>query len=125
MRAVLFALFVGCAPTVMQMTPDDPANPDAPVGRLAGPPPALRPGVAAASAPEPPSSEHAGHEHGASTPQTEPTTTGPKTEPEAPKPTPKAPAKKPSKPMQPPASSPAPAPKTPAPAPESHEGHHH
>lgn len=34
-----------CAPRPQQLTASHPANPAAPTGRLAGPPPALRPGV--------------------------------------------------------------------------------
>jgi hypothetical protein len=144
MRAMLFAFLVGCAPTATQMAPDHPANPDAPVGRLAGPPAALRPGVANAPAPEPanghaghrqatptPANEHAGHETPSSTPApagepqpaAEQTTSAPaKAEP---KPKPKPPAKKASKPKPPPASKPAPEPKPQPPAPQGHEGHHH
>ncbi|MGN6105630.1 MAG: hypothetical protein ACTHU0_11035 [Kofleriaceae bacterium] len=40
-------LLASCAPRAMPLTADHPANPEAPTGRLAGPPPALRPGVAA------------------------------------------------------------------------------
>jgi hypothetical protein len=59
----------GCAPRAMTITPDHPASPDAPIGRLAGPPPALRPGVVEAAPPArpepskqaPPASPHHGH----------------------------------------------------------------
>jgi len=37
-----------CAPRATSISSEHPANPDAPIGRLAGPPPALRPGVATA-----------------------------------------------------------------------------
>lgn len=38
--------FAACAPRAMSISSEHPANPDAAIGRLAGPPPALRPGVA-------------------------------------------------------------------------------
>jgi hypothetical protein len=44
--SVLTVLAAGCAPRALAIGADHPANPDAPPGRLAGPPPALRVGVA-------------------------------------------------------------------------------
>jgi len=68
--ALLLAALVGCAPAAMPLTAEHPASPEAPTGRLAGPPPALRPGVADAAPaasepakPAPPSSPPAGHDH--------------------------------------------------------------
>jgi hypothetical protein len=72
--ALLLAALVGCAPAAMPLTAEHPASPEAPTGRLAGPPPALRPGVAGAApaASEPatpatpspaPASPPAGHDH--------------------------------------------------------------
>lgn len=56
---------LGCAPRAMTVTADHPASPDTPAGRLAGPPPALRPGVVEAPpAPPkqaPPAASHHGH----------------------------------------------------------------
>lgn len=46
---LLLAALVGCAPAAMPLTAEHPASPEAPTGRLAGPPPALRPGVADAT----------------------------------------------------------------------------
>lgn len=53
-----------CAPRAMSVTPDHPANPEAPIGRLAGPPPALRPGVARMTEPAKPVEPdgHQGHD---------------------------------------------------------------
>lgn len=67
----LLAALIGCAPAAMPLTAEHPASPEAPTGRLAGPPPALRPGVADAAPaasepakpPPPPSSPPAGHDH--------------------------------------------------------------
>lgn len=74
MRALLFAAaLAGCAPAALVVTPEHPASPEAESGRLAGPPAALRPGVAApqepgaaatpsSSAPAPAAAhDHAGH----------------------------------------------------------------
>ncbi|MEJ7603039.1 MAG: hypothetical protein WKG01_34450 [Kofleriaceae bacterium] len=59
---VLASLVTGCAPRAVTLTPTHPANPDAPAGRLAGPPPALRPGVAApVAAPVAPPATHDHH----------------------------------------------------------------
>ena len=54
--ALLLALVaVGCNPPAVSLPAGHPARPDAPPGRLAGPPAALRPGVAAdALVPPPP-----------------------------------------------------------------------
>ncbi len=72
MRALLFAALMaaGCAPRIAPLAADHPANPDAEPGRLAGPPSALRPGVAQLEDPAPRSSasperDHSMHEHGA------------------------------------------------------------
>ena len=49
MRQWLLATVVAlgsCTPAGVELTPRHPANPDAPIGHLAGPPAALRPGVA-------------------------------------------------------------------------------
>lgn len=59
MKALLLAglpigLLTGCAPRALSVTAEHPASPDAPAGRLVGPPAALRPGVADAPAPAPP-----------------------------------------------------------------------
>lgn len=54
MRALLAAmLLVACTPRAMTMSPEHPANPSAPVGRTAGAPAALRPGVATLDDPPP------------------------------------------------------------------------
>jgi hypothetical protein len=68
----LFAgLFAACAPRALAVTADHPASPDAPAGRLAGPPAALRPGVVDAPAssepqpqqqPQPQPQPHQGHQ---------------------------------------------------------------
>jgi hypothetical protein len=44
-RVVLVCLVTSCAARAPKITANHPANPDAPTGRLAGAPPALRPGV--------------------------------------------------------------------------------
>lgn len=72
MRAALLVVLVGCTPAGLVTPPTHPAHPDAPTGRLAGPPPALRPGVAepgdATESPasdegtQPSPSTHEGHE---------------------------------------------------------------
>jgi hypothetical protein len=51
MKALGLALLVACAPQATRIGPDHPANPAAETGRLAGPPSALRPGVATVDAP--------------------------------------------------------------------------
>lgn len=45
MIRIAFVLLIGCAPKPYVPPASHPANPAAPTGRLAGPPPALRPGV--------------------------------------------------------------------------------
>ena len=135
MKALLLTLLVGCAPQAMTTKAQHPANPDAPTGRLAGPPAALRPGVADVSTPARTTTpatatgtDHMGH--GASEPaKTEPAKTEPdQTQPTPQKPTPTKPAEKPRKQDEPSASKKAPdkePPKpTPPPAHQGHEGHH-
>jgi hypothetical protein len=53
-KALLLAGLLGCTPRAISMPPEHPASPDAPAGRLAGPPPALRPGVVEAPPQQPP-----------------------------------------------------------------------
>ena len=142
MRTFVLALLVGCAPTAMTTNGQHPANPDAPTGRLAGPPAALRPGVADLSKPTPSTTDYSSHGasgapnehagHGQPEPQApakaepEPAKTDEtKSEPA------KKPAEKPRKQTKPPASKKAPAetstdtPKQPPPpAHQGHEGHH-
>jgi hypothetical protein len=61
-KTIAFVLLAACSPTAMSTPAEHPANPDAPIGRLAGPPAALRPGVADASTPGgQPSVDHSGH----------------------------------------------------------------
>lgn len=143
MKALLLALLLGCTPKAMTTTAEHPANPDAPTGRLAGPPAALRPGVADVStpsrattpasttdhsghgaAPTTPAPDHAGHEQG------QPGDAAPLPAPQKPtqkKPTVKPPTEKPRKQDKPPASKKAPEPETPTPPPppahQGHEGH--
>jgi len=63
----MLALCIGaCTPRAISISADHPASPEAPVGRLAGPPPALRPGVAAAGSEEasaPPEATPVDHSH--------------------------------------------------------------
>jgi hypothetical protein len=70
---LLVAGFTACAPAVAKLDATHPANPNAAVGRLAGPPPALRAGVAGPldgavpaepDAPEQPERDGQGHDHG-------------------------------------------------------------
>lgn len=68
MRALLLLGLLGllgCAPRALAVTAEHPASPEAPAGRLAGPPPALRPGVIEAPPPAPPAApahqDHRGH----------------------------------------------------------------
>lgn len=124
------ALALGaCAPSSAPITPDHPANPDAPIGRLAGPPAALRPGVVSLTEPTTPDAARAtGHEHHDMSPpdstpanpappaNAEPTKSKPP-EPTTPKTTPKP---KRSEPKPTPKKSPAP---KPTPAPDPHQGH--
>lgn len=60
-------LAAGCAPHVTSIGPDHPANPEAEPGRLAGPPAALRVGVALLEEPPPqprgPAHDHRAHSH--------------------------------------------------------------
>ena len=49
--ALVGGALAGCTPAAMPVTAEHPASPEAPAGRLAGPPPALRPGVADATPP--------------------------------------------------------------------------
>ena len=96
MKGTLFAIALSaCAPSAVTLTAYHPANPDAPAGRLAGPPAALRPGVAqrtAPTAPEP-APTGTGHEHHEMTPagpapasDTNPTGDNPKGTPPKPAP---------------------------------------
>jgi hypothetical protein len=104
MKVTLLALLVACTPVGITTTAEHPANPDAPVGRLAGPPPALAPGVADLSKPAPVTlpAPAAHTEHAAPEPPAKPPATK--------KPAPKKPA-----------------PKKPDPKPPAHQGHegHH
>jgi hypothetical protein len=63
--AACLAALTGCAPAALTVTLEHPASPDAPGGRLAGPPAALRPGVVEAAppagAPAQPAHDHRGH----------------------------------------------------------------
>lgn len=88
MRDAVIALSIAlsvaaCTPRTLAITPAHPAHPDAESGRLAGPPPALRPGVTEsadqrpAEQPSAPSTEHEGHgkpEQESLTPKTPPST---------------------------------------------------
>lgn len=153
MKALLFALLVGCAPQGMTTSAQHPANPDAPTGRLAGPPAALRPGVADVStparetmpapttdhsshgaAPQTPASDHSGHQEPSPTKtepakskpaKTEPAKTAPvKTQPTPKKPAPTKPPEKPRKQDKPPASKTAPGTEPPKQTPPpAHQGH--
>ena len=153
MRGVLVALALSalgaCTPRTAPITSDHPASPEAPIGRLAGSPPALRPGVVSLTEPTAPEAEPTGHEgHDMSpvdskptdpevsgptaeptksqtpdnpAPKTMPKTTAPKTT--APKPTaPKPTAPKPTVPKKSPEPKPDPKP-TPKPVPDPHQGH--
>jgi hypothetical protein len=86
MKVTLLALLVGCTPPGLTTSAEHPANPNAPAGRLAGPPPALEPGVADMPPPAPvtptPPAAH-----------TEPPATAPEPAPSA-KPEPNKPAPK-------------------------------
>ena len=67
--ALALALLTACAPRALVVTQDHPAHRDAPTGRLAGPPAALRPGVVTIEKPAPakaqpattPPTGHEGH----------------------------------------------------------------
>ncbi len=146
MRRALLAIAMlvlgGCAPRTALITSDHPASPEAATGRLAGPPPALRPGVVSLTDPPAPDvAPTTGHEHHdmsppdsappkapeAEPPKSEtpnnpaPKTTAPKTT------TPKRTAPKPAAPKKTPEPKPSPEPKpTPKPAPtppDPHQGH--
>ena len=65
--ALALALLSACAPRALVVTKDHPAHRDAPTGRLAGPPAALRPGVVSIEKParekaQPASTTPTGHE---------------------------------------------------------------
>jgi len=101
-----FVVLVSCTPSAITVGAEHPANPDAPAGRVAGPPPALRPGAAdPVPVPPPPPVVVKPPE------QTKPV--------EQPKPTETKPAKKPPAKKPPP----EPAPK-PEPPPTHDHGHH-
>ena len=146
MRAAVFVALTAiasCSPGVARIDAQHPAHPDAPGGRLAGPPAALRAGVADDVRPRPPAdgeavtNPHAGHGAPAALPAAPPV--DPHAGHGAPKPTPPTatpppttavppsePAKKPAA-KKPPAKKP-PAKKPPAkpaepPPPTGHEGH--
>jgi hypothetical protein len=62
----ILALITGCAVSPPALDARDPANPSAPAGRLAGPPPSLRAGVVSypdvpVAAPKKPADHH--HHH--------------------------------------------------------------
>jgi len=72
MRAITRTIFLaaalagGCAPRAFPTAADHPTRAEAPTGRLAGPPAALRPGAAAPRPePDPPASEPAAEPQGA------------------------------------------------------------
>jgi hypothetical protein len=75
MRAVLVVVLLGsgCAPTAMPLSANHPGASTGPAGRLAGPPPALRPDAAsradAAPTAELPKEEHHHHESAPETKQ--------------------------------------------------------
>lgn len=56
-------LAAACAPRALDLSPDHPARPDAPPGRLAGPPPALIGAGAPAAGGAVPDAPAAGEEH--------------------------------------------------------------
>jgi len=142
MRALLFAILVAaCAPRALNVSGEHPANPSASTGRSAGPPAALRPGVATLDDPEPPAMPEPAPAMDHSQHAAQPDTAKPSDKPEKPepqnvepkaKPPVKTPPKKPA--QKPPAKKPPePAKKPPEPAkkPESeppmppmdHSGH--
>jgi len=105
--AVVFSWVVGCTPAAMTVGAEHPANPDAPAGRVAGPPPALRPGAAdPVPVPPPPPVE---------VKPPEPTKPADRPKPAEPEPAKKPPVKKPA---------PKPAPKPEPPPTHDHHGHH-
>ena len=124
-------LLVACAPNATSLTPDHPASASAPIGRLAGPPPALRPGVAVTT--EPPAADlvPSGHEHHMPAPSQdppkpaetkEPTPTEPKRAEPAKKTEPKKTEPKKPEPKKPEPKKPEPK-KPEPPAPDPHKGH--
>lgn len=134
-RASLLLALVGCAPTAMTVGADHPANASAPTGRLAGPPAALRPGVAVAPAPEPTAPvDHSQHQPPAapvdhSQHQDVPAPSEVQTETEEAQPKPPKKVNKPRKPAasKPERSKPAVEKPTDPPTPptqQGHEGHH-
>lgn len=80
-RLLLLAIgFAACSPASLPLAPDHPARSSAPTGRLAGPPAALRPGVAEGAFVRPPATapkiapgEHGAHKHDALAPAPETT----------------------------------------------------
>ncbi len=136
--AVVLAI-AGCAPRAMPVPGEHPANPNATPGRLAGPPAALRPGVASSAEAQPPAPatgtvpSGSGHEHHSpavtnAKPELESTSTEGEPTPPEPK---QADGKKPKAPQQDPKKSRvAPKPTRPAqpaapkqPEPDPHAGH--
>ena len=65
--ALAIALFA-CTPSAMSIDSDHPANANAPAGRLAGPPAALRPDVADAAGVQEPTNGHEHREQGSAAP---------------------------------------------------------
>lgn len=66
LRSLGLFVLVGCAPAGISTSPEHPANPAAPAGRLAGPPAALQPEPPQSRpqpAPQPPPKPAPGHEH--------------------------------------------------------------
>ncbi|MDQ3336621.1 MAG: hypothetical protein M4D80_15750 [Myxococcota bacterium] len=138
MRALWFAVLVGCTPSAQALTPAHPAHPDAEPGQLAGPPAALRPGVADISTPPPTTTPatpakdpHEGHTmpptptpSTTSTPDEKPPATKPAKKPAAKQPVPKkpTPTKDPHEGHQPTPAKPTPT-KPPADPHEGHKGH--
>ena len=60
--ALIFA--GGCAVAVPPVAADHPSSPKAPIGRLAGAPATLRPGVVDYQLPKPPPQQQQHHHHG-------------------------------------------------------------
>jgi colicin import membrane protein len=126
---LLTVALLGCAPSAVSITSDHPASSQAPIGRLAGPPPALRPGVAVTPDPAEPEPAPTGHEHH-EMPSPTPAKDDPKAGPSEPKkPEPKKPEPKKTEPKKPEPKKPEPKKpepkKPPAPAPDPHKGHEH
>ena len=123
-------LLAACSPSAVTIGPDHPANPDAPAGRLAGPPPAIAGFTADPPAPQPSEHDHSMHQHGGDAPKDPPVedphkghdVKAPDTKPADPKKP--ADTKKPADPKKPtkkPADTKKPDPKKPADDP--HKGH--